>query len=184
MNTTHTFSTALHCTIAEPALLSLDGAPLSHLSTGTPVTLKTTIVFGDQNNGEFAKLLMPDTLSVRVTFYAKPNNPEREIELGHVSFNTLPNVLTYPVTLVLNDPAAANLSVHCSYQIGAIVRVGTDPFSIPSLIRGFVEGPALHGDGSEAKAHPQPEPGGDLTIVPTAKASRRKGTVLEKSAKK
>jgi hypothetical protein len=149
---------------------------------------QTTLIFSDQANGEFAKLLMAANLSIRVTFHAQPTKPDREFELGSVTLTTIADVLTYTATLML-DTMPTYFATDKSYQIGAIVRVGSDPFSIPSLIRGFVEGPVLPGKTSElsmpkADRSKAAATYAELAIAVPAKASRRKEGQVEKSAKK
>lgn len=187
MNMTQTFSTALSCTIADLTLSDQNDVPLAQWQVGKPVKLSTTLIFSDQANGVLANLLMAANLNIRITFHAQPTKPDREIELGSVTLTTIADVLTYTATLTL-DAMPTYFAADKSYQIGAVVRVGNDPFSVPSLIRGFVEGPMLPGNSSEADSAAA---GGskaqvkyaELAIAAAPKTSRRKEGQLEKSSK-
>lgn len=57
--------------------------------------------------------------------------------LGKVDVRATPDVLTYPLTLMLPPPTSLGLHPKKIYCIGAILRVGNPDW--PSLINGFTE---------------------------------------------
>lgn len=129
MNSTPSFSTSLHCTASELSLEDSNGI----------TQVSTTLSFSDDVEGHFVELLMPLALAVRVTFLAKPTNPDRPAELGSVVFQTQANQSIYTASLTVSELRKLGLSSTVDYQLSALVRVGNAPLGVPSLMRGYIE---------------------------------------------
>ncbi|MBW4521332.1 MAG: hypothetical protein KME16_16740 [Scytolyngbya sp. HA4215-MV1] len=188
MNNPQTFSTSLHCTLSDLELRSLSGAAIALIPKDESLQLSATLTLGDAVNGELVRLLLPLKLTIRAIFYAKPHSPKPELQLGSVTLQTIADVWQYVPSLTIADPAAIGLLADETYQLGVMVSVGASTIAIPSLMRGYAEGPRL---GQEVTSR-SPEPKAAVIDLPTsvpaaqielAKASTANPTYPTSSAK-
>lgn len=174
MNNPPIFSTSLHCTLSDLELRSLSGSPISPGQKETPLQLSAMLTFGDTVNGELVRLLLPLKLTIRAVFYAKPHSPQPELQLGSVTLQTLADVEQYVLSLTIADPAAAGLLEDETYQLGVMVSVGESAIAIPSLVRGYAEGPGIGQDAAKPSSASTADAIGDLpTVVPTGEIATK-----------
>lgn len=150
MNGVQTFSTAFNCTVST---VTVEGSQLVDDTPPAPIkplTIAAELTFSDSVYGELSKLLMPLKLTVQTTFYAEVAGPQQDLQLGVISFETIADVFTYAVRLVVTDPELLRRLAEQSYPIKGIVRVGTSPFAMPSLLRGYI--------GNLPHYHREPQP--------------------------
>jgi hypothetical protein len=139
MSDSQMFSTALNCTIANLSIGNLENGAVVNLAQSEPLYLSVCLTFSDEAKGELVKLLMPSGLTVRATFFAKPNCPSPQIELGEAQFQTRADALTYTAVVLVEDLTPLKSAIADLYQIAVAVRVGGSPLCFPSLMRGYFE---------------------------------------------
>ncbi len=142
MHTAQTMTAALECQLSNLTVCSHD-FPGANLDGCNPFQISVEVNFRDTVNQEFAQILVAAGLTLRTTFHAKFADSNRVLELGSMVLETTPGVLSYTPMLEIEHPSALGLLGDKPYQMGAMVRVGTSSFCIPSLMRGTIEGGVL-----------------------------------------
>ena len=105
----------------------------TRLPSNQPFSLQVTVDF----SGPGAIALMSLSPTIQVEFYAKPLGPESPKALGRIAVPAISEELVYTPTLMLSAPKSIGLHAKMIYQIGAVLRVGSQDG--PSIVHGFTE---------------------------------------------
>ncbi len=157
MTEPQTAAALINCTLSDLVFGGFDLGSATASESKCPFQLGITLRFSDNANGALVNLLLPLGLTVRVTFYAKLRGPKPDIQLGDLTLKTQAEVEVYNPNLAIDQGLAVfQLIPREITQLIATVRVGTTPFAIPSLLRGYYAGPPLQVEPLEPQGFAPP----------------------------